>query len=222
MISSMAIAQLINQVKICDVDGTIPLTAVNEYVDQLTAHCEAVYRWGIKLGVDERQLSVHDDSKWSLEEFIPFLRWHMLGDKSDPMAYQTAFHLHQNRNPHHWHYWVCRHGVVYHGVKLPEKAFPMPYPYILEMVADWCGAAEVRSGVTGGINNEWLIKNFWRMTLHSLTRDALMDILPRVGGDVEALKESKPPNITIHPFSHDGIEQRWHQTIGKWPGALME
>lgn len=44
--------------------------------------------------------------------------------------FTIAWNHHQNRNPHHWDYWVHRRG---------ENTFVLPIPkrYLKEMIADW-------------------------------------------------------------------------------------
>lgn len=86
-------------------------------------------------------LIIHDFSKFSLTEFIPY--YQKFGKKSDSneIGFAHAWLHHQNVNPHHWEYWIGRSGHA-----LEEKGFQteymyeMPERYVREMVADWLAA----------------------------------------------------------------------------------
>jgi hypothetical protein len=55
------------------------------------------------------QALVHDWSKFTPAE-LPHYERQFFGDKSDPEGFARAWLHHQNRNPHHWEYWIPRTG----------------------------------------------------------------------------------------------------------------
>lgn len=84
----------------------------------------------------------HDNSKFSLTEFIPSVRY--FTGTSSPIdaeiadkGYSLAWLHHKGRNPHHWEYWIDKIGTR------ENIARKMPYKYVVEMVCDWLAAGIV-------------------------------------------------------------------------------
>lgn len=196
MISEMEKAALVRNVK--DMYPKLAQgTVIKEQLDRMRLHEESVVKWGMKLGVPLTQLGVHDDSKYTLAEFPHYAKWHVLKDRSDPTGYAMALHHHHNFNEHHPHHWVVRVGwKVRKGVECVNGCYPMPRIFVAEMVADWCAAADVYDGIEG-INNEWLIKNFWQLPMHPFTIGLALDMLPSVGGDVKELLRKQPSDVAF-------------------------
>ena len=72
--------------------------------------------------------------------------------------------LHTKTNRHHWQYWTVE------GLPLE-----IPDEYILDMVADWMGAARAK---TGSWNiREWYEANKDKMRLHPVTRKKIEKII---------------------------------------------
>jgi hypothetical protein len=133
------------------------------------------------------RLLVHDLSKFSLSEFIPYanffyrkdlLEGHRHPESTWPASkfksywkvqFDLAWNHHQKRNPHHWQYWILRQDSG--GSLLLE----IPENYVREMVADWMGAGRAITGeweVWG-----WYIENRDKMLLHPKTRELVENIL---------------------------------------------
>ena len=95
----------------------------------------------IKCGFIWRGL-MHDNSKFSLTEFIPSVK-HFQGYRSPIEAekqqngYSLAWLHHMGHNPHHWEYWTDFDG------KGRVIAVKIPYQYVVEMICDWIGAGMV-------------------------------------------------------------------------------
>lgn len=112
----------------------------------------------------------HDDSKYSAEEFEPY-RKHFhpaLEDLPDKEGYDTAWRLHQKRNPHHWQYWVLIRGE---GNIVP---LPMPKAHILEMLCDWTAMGIKFNNVP----SKWYAENQNKMLLHPDTRACVQEYMP--------------------------------------------
>lgn len=136
--------------------------AIIRHLNYLLWHKVYVFRAGRRRGVPTWQLIVHDWSKLTPAEFIPYTRHHFLGNgRKDSLtfaAFERAFKLHCARNPHHWEHWTSGECAPY----------PMPYVAILEMLADWDGTGPLKkNGVT---SVEFYTANRSRIKLHPDTR----------------------------------------------------
>jgi len=106
----------------------------------------------------------HDLSKLRWSEWKPYAD-SFYGPERTPdvqAAFDLAWLLHQNRNKHHWQFWM-----------LPEddggtKLIPMPDRYRREMVADWTGAGQAITGRKDW--RPWYIANRAIIQLHADTR----------------------------------------------------
>ncbi len=85
-------------------------------------------------------LIIHDWSKFTPKEF-PYYRLKHLKKTINQESMQAAWLNHQNKNPHHWEYWISRSGHGNEGIGTREIAIEMPMKYVREMVADWMGAS---------------------------------------------------------------------------------
>ena len=76
------------------------------------------------------QIIIHDDSKWSDEEYDAYDEYfYDAGKNENEFNYAWLHHIHNN--PHHWQYWVLINdddGTI---------GLDMPYNYIIEMILDW-------------------------------------------------------------------------------------
>lgn len=144
------------------------------YFKYVVKHKVGVFLAGRKLGLGFWQLMLHDLSKFSVVEFIPYMRYFAVGDKSRQAkeAFHVAWLHHIHRNSHHWEHWILRHtdgGLTV--LKMPDK-------YVREMVADWHGVAYALGKSSEGAVI-WYTKNREMIALHPHTRsrvDYLMGI----------------------------------------------
>ena len=125
-----------------------------------------VHKWFVfwecrRLGLGLRQSLRHDNSKFSRQEFGPYMD-HWTKNLRDPeriRAYRAAWLHHIAVNPHHWNYWVDARG----------RAAEMPDEFVREMVADWRGV-----GMALGKGREnavhWYLQNIEALVLHPKTR----------------------------------------------------
>ena len=83
------------------------------------------------------QISHHDDSKTSIEEYQPYVdRFYPDGSKSEEVisnnfAYAWLHHLHNN--PHHPQYWYLRNDTDHNE----DRVLDIPFNYVVEMLCDW-------------------------------------------------------------------------------------
>lgn len=115
----------------------------------------------------------HDWSKFLPGEWLPYARNFYLPDgRRRPFGENDAFTLawmqHQRRNKHHWQAWVC---LMDDG---SLRAVPMPRKYVVEMIADWCGAGRAIHGSMDP--RSWYAKNKDRMILHEATMETIEGI----------------------------------------------
>lgn len=118
----------------------------------------------------------HDLSKFLPSEFIPYARYFFDTNKAkkydkgteEHKDFQLGWCHHQNRNKHHWNYWVSvtRKSNAQHPI-------PMPHRYIEQMVADWRGM----SRKFGGTWQEYYEKNKDEMILAPETVEHIKRLL---------------------------------------------
>lgn len=124
---------------------------------------------------------VHDLSKFSPKEFIPYARF-FYGDKfktskegyfkdndQSDKDFDLAWLNHQKMNKHHWQWWLV---PMDKGLTRPLE---MPKKYVDEMICDWEGAGKAQK-VKGTIQ-EWYKKYKNKMQLHPETAILVEKIL---------------------------------------------
>ena len=155
----------------------IPESIAKAYWDYLKLHIECVQAACIKLGVDEKQASEHDASKFLPLEFVGYAT-HFYGGGA-PDAFATAWLHHIHANPHHWNHFIFPGGYTPKGSTVEKGVVYMPVQYSKEMVADWMGASKA---LTGSWHiGQWLIKNIPTISVHSQTAAELRGHLESVG-----------------------------------------
>lgn len=115
---------------------------------------------GLRLDCSWWRLLTHDLSKFSWAE-LPHYQRQFFGKKNQPWNFIRAWIHHQNRNDHHWEYWIPRTGHNRCEPAYPDNVpVPMPQEAVLEMVADWMGASRAYEGRWPTPDNwPWLDKN---------------------------------------------------------------
>lgn len=93
-----------------------------------------------------KQGLLHDLSKYSLEEFVPSVKYYQgfrspYGKEKELKGYSQGWLHHKGRNKHHWEYWVDR---TYGAEQL--VCIKMPMNYLLESVLDRIAASKVYNG----------------------------------------------------------------------------
>lgn len=142
----------------------------NKHIQSVNKHREAVMVAGLKIGVPKHQLEIHDLSKLDEEEFVGYAM-HFHGGGAQEL-FDLAWLHHIHNNPHHWNHWVFPGGT---------KALPMPYHYVLEMVADWMGASHTYSKKRSYDITDWLFRSMSTIILHPDTAEMLRELLDHLG-----------------------------------------
>lgn len=155
--------------------------------DTLIPHKVAVYEAGVEVVTacngtfspeDKWQYLIHDLSKFSREELATYAHHFSKKETAREMKreFPLAWHHHKICNEHHPEHWlsVSRAGLV--------TPLPMPAKFIMEMVADWKGAAKVY----GGGMESWMVENIPEMLMHDETKIQLNLVLEKLGYSVRA------------------------------------
>jgi len=153
-----------------------------QYLKYVIRHKWFVFQECRKLGIFWAGVW-HDWSKFRHDEWFPYanffhgdgpswtdgwLGW-LKDGKDINSEFDVAWLKHQNRNPHHWQYWVIYEdcGVV--------KPLPMPDRYRREMLADWRGAGRAINGKDD--TKTWYLRKRGNMYLHTETRQWVEQML---------------------------------------------
>lgn len=124
------------------------------------------------------QAITHDLSKFSRAELPHYNRWFFV-DKDDPDGWLGAWLHHQNRNPHHWEYWIVRTDHTQGKGDIVDGCLPMPERYVREMVADWMGASKAHTGSWD--MTKWLSEKLDGTKLHPMTHQRVISMLNELG-----------------------------------------
>jgi hypothetical protein len=137
------------------------------YFWYVVRHKYYVYVAGRKLDCGIIQLLIHDLSKFSHDEWTPYVNRFYRGADNKSQFYKALMH-HYASNPHHWNFWVD---------EITGRPNSMPIYYIKEMVADWMGAGKVQTGRYDNVV-EWYSKNQNKIQLHPITRVIVENLIP--------------------------------------------
>jgi hypothetical protein len=129
-------------------------------------------------GVGLWRVLKHDVSKFSFSE-LPHYGQQFFGEPQFTIEWEQAWLHHQNRNDHHWEYWIPRKRLMPSGCRLMPEAIRMPSVCVREMVADWLAASKAHTG--DWWMGPWLVQNFHKMHLHPQTQSEIRGILGKLG-----------------------------------------
>lgn len=99
---------------------------------------------------------LHDMSKLTLSEFKPYALYFYKDKELYREQFETAWHTHYKKNPHHWEHWVGEDNVP----------VDIPILYIAEMIADW----EAMSIKFGDTPQAYYMQNYYKFNLSYTTR----------------------------------------------------
>jgi len=142
-----------------------------------------VFAAGFKLKVPIWRLLKHDLSKFLPSE-LPHYGRYFFGKADDSIGFISCCIKHQNRNDHHWEYYIPKTGYSrYTPPYLDNELIHMPDGAIKEMVADWVGACRTHKGRWPTKDNWlWRDKNLENIMtrLHPDTKDKLLKMLTKI------------------------------------------
>jgi len=155
-----------------------------------------IHKWyvfwaGLKVKAPIFRLIIHDWSKFTPTELVNYARIYYLKDMDpwwkdhDKRKYYYCWLKHQNRNPHHWEYWMTRSGVPLierdHAI---VDTLTMSEWAVREMIADWIGASVAYTGKYPNFNNwEWYEKNKNKIQVDFFTREKIKTIIEQLRKD---------------------------------------
>ena len=160
------------------------------YIINLREHIENVQEACKQLNVHIEQAAIHDQSKFSPEEFEQYANnfWNSDGTQKKPEQrsplsiynFTIAWSHHIHHNPHHWQHWIFSDGyapesMVTRGYITKDGAMVMPSKFATEMIADWMGASKTYTGSWD--MSDWLKKNMKRIVLHPYTAEDVRQTL---------------------------------------------
>lgn len=147
------------------------------YLKYVLRHKWFVFYAGLKIGVPLWRLLIHDWSKFTPAEWLPYSRmfYNEDGTKATPArgatrdkrilneraAFDYAWLHHQHASPHHWQHWLLREDDG------GTKRLRMPDHFVREMVADWAGAGRAIKGTWEF--REWFFQNLPKLVMHPET-----------------------------------------------------
>lgn len=149
----------------------VSIDALAAYKESLITHLTLVNQYGNKFGVNQRNLELHDRTKWTKKEF-PFYANRFHGDMVHSQAFISAWNHHLANNMHHPEYWVSQSGVY----------APMPRIFIMEMIADWHAASYQYTGSDD--IQDWLNTKLDKTKFHSASLGQLAKELKDIGYDL--------------------------------------
>ncbi len=144
------------------------------YFKSVLHHKRCVLIEGLRMGcVPLWMLILHDWDKFLPDEFIPYAKCFYKPDGTkqymESDAFDEAWLKHQNRNKHHYQYWLL---TLDRG---ETKALMMPLVYMREMIADWHGAGKAYKKPEDGPWTPQDTMDWWNKTkdtkiIHPTTR----------------------------------------------------
>ena len=146
------------------------MKATAKYLILTVKHKWFVIRAGLKTKAPMMRLIIHDWSKFLPSE-LPHYGRQFFGKADDSEGFARCWLNHQNRNPHHWEYWIPRTGHNRGSPPYPDnEPLPMPNWAVREMVADWLGASRAYDGRWPDVSDWGWFKNAYsKMRLHPTT-----------------------------------------------------
>lgn len=143
------------------------------YLKYVVRHKWFVFLASWRIGAPLIGALVHDLSKFTPAEWFPYAETFYAKDGSkqykEGLEFAQAWNTHQKRNKHHWQRWLITWD------RGTTEALPIPYKYIMEMIADWMGAGRAITGKWE--SQEWYLKNKETIILHPETRLVVERIL---------------------------------------------
>lgn len=171
-----------------------------KYIWITIKHKFYVFIAGFRLRVPMWRIITHDMSKFRLSE-LPHYAQQFYSDYKEPDKWAACWLKHQNRNDHHWEYWIPR--TTHSTEHYPDEPLPMPEVCVREMIADWMAAGKAYQGEWPDTKQwEWLQKNIPNMRLHPKTKERITDILAELNGEKDEIEKHRE-KMRIHSLKID-------------------
>ena len=123
-----------------------------KHLKTILIHKYWVAKYCFQLGLYWRGVT-HDFSKFHPIEFLESIKYYTgtsspINECKKDKGYSLAWQHHKGHNPHHYEYWTDN----YDGNNL--TCHPIPYEYLMEMMADWFAAGRTYKGKTFKVQDE--------------------------------------------------------------------
>lgn len=148
---------------------------VLKHLKKILIHKWWVFYYACQLGIVWQGL-IHDLSKFSWVEFRESIKYYQ-GDKSpipiakEKQGYSEAWLHHKGRNKHHYEYWID--WKENSDILLT----PMPYNYVLELIADYLGAYRSYNGYVNLTEEyDWWAKKREHAIIHPATKHLISNL----------------------------------------------
>ena len=145
-----------------------------KYLRYILRHKWFVFIGCCKAGIPWQGL-MHDISKLSPREWFPYVD-HFYGTEREKKLAEPAFDKawlhHQNRNKHHWQYWMLHRDTG------EVQVLSMPEKYAKEMLCDWIAVSKALGRHEPDATLKWYETNKNKIKLHGVTR-AFVEIMLR-------------------------------------------
>ena len=143
----------------------------------------------------------HDRSKYDPAEYDAYDKYFYGGNRSYQVVqdFNYAWLHHQNKNPHHWQYWVLIKDDEAEGM----MPLPIPMRYIYEMIADWWTFSWKNRNLFEIFDWYELHKDY--ILLHRTTRIVVEDLLKRMKEKLEL--DAATEYLEGLDIQHSGLEE---------------
>ena len=139
---------------------------------------------GLQLEAPLWRLLLHDLSKFRPSELFAYGR-KFCGSADDDAGFTRAWLHHQNRNQHHWEYWIPRSDTT--------APLRIPRAVLREMVADWIGATRAYNGAWPSIGAwGWYQEMFEGLRMEKASKAEINYIVR------QWLRQRTPPVVFSH------------------------
>ena len=151
----------------------------DKYLKEHISNVQKAYTWLVKrfgqeYGLNDYNVSDHDKSKYSNEEYQAYDNY-FYGKKTSEVneEFNKAWLHHIHNNPHHWQHWVLLEddpelNTNYICIEIPIK-------YVFEMIADWWSFSWKKNNLYEIF--DWYDQHKKTMKLNSSTRKVVEKIL---------------------------------------------
>lgn len=135
---------------------------------------------GLKLKVNIWRLIKHDWTKFLPSELFAYAKQFYNKDQQSE-KFRFASLKHQNRNDHHWEYWVPTVPKYYYLISDSEPLV-IPEQPMKEMIADWLAASRTYEGKWPIRKNrwDWFTYQFPNIKIHPTTRKQISKIVEKL------------------------------------------
>lgn len=158
----------------------------DQYLQEHISNVQKAYQWLVKrfgqeYGLKDYNVSTHDKSKYSNEEYQAYDNY-FYGKKTSEVneEFNKAWLHHIHNNPHHWQHWVLLEDDP--ELNTNYICIEMPIKYVFEMIADWWSFSWKKNNLYEIF--DWYDQHKKTMKLNSSTRKVVEKILDGIKNEI--------------------------------------